>query len=144
MTTVLVSQAAVQAEISRYIAGPHDDDPPAALAGAELHNVLPLLNDFMGCWALTTAGRLVFFAWDAPDQLEPVSDRPVDRLGTHAAFAIGSRRYPALAGLAPKRTSGDPACESCDGSGQIPGAPDNMVCACGGLGWLPRSVLGAA
>ncbi len=144
MTTVSVSRAAIQAEINRYIAEHDDDDPPEARTGAERHQVLPLLNDFTGCWALTPEGRLVFFSWAAPGVLELVSDRPVDVLGTHVALAIGSRRYSALADISPKRTPDAVPCESCDGSGHISGAPANMVCACGGLGWLPGSALGAA
>ena len=143
MATIAVSQAAVQAEIDRYIGHGNDDDPPVAQAGAARHNVLPLLNDFMGCWALTVEGDIVFFSWDAPEVLDPTSDRPVDLLGAHVARALGNRRYPALAGIAPQRTPDAVSCESCDGAGHIPGAPDNLLCACGGLGWLPSSALGA-
>ena len=142
MPTVSVPPRLIAAELARYLAEPHDD-PPAAYLGAARHKVLPLLNDFMGCWALSTSGQLMFFAWDAPDQLDTVSDRPVDVIGTHVALAIGSRRYPPIAHICPERPSDAIPCSTCDGSGRISGAPDNLICACGGLGWMPATTLGA-
>ncbi|MGH6690642.1 MAG: hypothetical protein ACREF4_08190, partial [Gammaproteobacteria bacterium] len=103
MPMVSVPPAAIEAELARYFTDPRDD-PPEAQAGAVRHRVLPLLNDFVGCWALTVGGQLVFFAWDAPERLDVVSDLPADALGTHVAFAIGSRRYSTLSALGPTRT----------------------------------------
>ncbi len=142
MPVVSVSPTLIAAELARYLAEP-TDDPPASRLGAAQHRVLPLLNDFVGCWALSTSGQLMFFAWDAPDQLDTVTDLPVDVIGAHVALAIGSRRYPALAGIRPERSPDATPCPSCDGLGRIPGAPDNLICACGGLGWLPAAALGA-
>ena len=107
------------------------------LAAAHRHHVLPLFADFMGCWALTVEGTLVFAPWDDPDLIEPVSDHPVDSLGVHVALANGSQLYPTLASICPTRGPSDVTCTTCDGKGNIPGAPANLRCSCGGLGWHP-------
>lgn len=143
MPRVNVSREILEAELATYLAAGLSEDPQA-YAGAQRHRVLPLFNDFVGCWALDMGGRLVFFAWDAPEELKPVSEGPVDAIGARAALAFGSARFPALAMIRPVRPADAVPCTSCDGAGRLPGVPDNIVCACGGLGWLPPSSRGAA
>ncbi len=96
MPKVNVSREVLEAELERYLAsGP--TDPAEAHAGAKRHRVLPLFNDFVGCWALDMGGRLLFFPWDTPDELRPVSDNPVDSIGAHAALhsaVRGTRCWP--------------------------------------------------
>jgi len=142
MHKVSAPRAVMEAELARYLAAP-TDDPPAARTGAERDRVIPLFNDFEGCWALAMSGQLVFFGWEGPSDLQAVSDNPVDLLGSHVALAVGSRRYPALKGIRPERKAESIPCTSCDGSGRIAGAPENLICACGGLGWMPGSAPGA-
>ena len=143
MLQVNVPRDVLEAELARYLASA-SKEPPAAYAGSERHRVLPLFNDFMGCWALDMSGRLVFFTWDAPEELEPVSERPVDAVGANAALALGSVRFPALAAIRPVRPADALPCTTCDGTGRLVDVPENVVCACGGLGWLPPSSRGAA
>jgi len=143
MPQVTVPREVLEAELARYLAS-GSKEPPAAYAGAARHRVLPLVNDFMGCWALDMAGRLVFFAWDTPAEVEPVSDHPMDAVGANAALALGSARFPALAVIRPVRPADAVPCTTCDGTGRLTGVPDNVICACGGLGWLPPSSRGAA
>jgi hypothetical protein len=136
MPRVSVSPKILQAELARYLA----QVPAVTQAeheGAKQHSVLPLFNDFVGCWALDMAGRLVFFAWEEPGKLELVSEAPVDSAAAHVALAAGSIRFPALASIGPMRPKNARACTSCDGTGRVAGAPDNIICACGGVGWLP-------
>jgi hypothetical protein len=143
MPQVNVPPADLEAELARYLAaGP--SEPAAAYTAAAQHRVLPLFNDFMGCWALDMSGHLVFCTWEAPETVAPVSDRPVDAIGIHVALALGSTRYPALAAIRPAGPADAVPCTTCDGSGRIPRVPENVVCACGGLGWLPPSTRGAA
>ena len=104
---------------------------------AARHHVLPLMDDFMGCWALTMSGELAFVPHEDPDVLDLVRDHPTEAIGTHVALAQGSRRYPALVSIRPRRPSDAIPCTNCDGSGHIRGTPDNIICMCGGLGWLP-------
>ena len=143
MPKVNVSREVLETELARYLASGSAEHPDAH-AGAKQHHVLPLFNDFVGCWALDMAGRLVFFPWEAPEELEPVSDRPVDAIGANAALALGSVRFPALATIRPVRPTDAVPCTSCDGTGRLAGVPENVVCSCGGLGWLPPSSRGAA
>jgi hypothetical protein len=105
---------------------------------ARLHQVLPLWTDMGGCIALRPSGQLVFFAWDDPEKLEPVGAAEAHDLRmVHAARAVGSRRFPSIAGLAPVRDSSARVCPFCGGSGKLVFVPDNIVCECGGLGWVP-------
>jgi hypothetical protein len=119
---------------------------PTELRVAGRHGALPLMTDFMGCWALTMSGQLAFIPHDAPEGLELVTDRPhpAEATGIRVALAVGSRRYPALASIQPVRPADAVACAACDGTGRLPGWPENLLCACGGLGWLPRDAGGAA
>lgn len=142
MPRVDVPTELLEAELERYLAS-SSDGPADARAGAARHRVLPLLNDFVGCWALDMTGLLVFFPWEAPEDLEPVSENPQEAIGTHAALALGSMRFPALSAIRPSRPADAIPCITCDGSGRIAGAPDHILCACGGLGWLPPSADGA-
>jgi hypothetical protein len=143
MPHVSVSRKILEAELLRYLASDSNEEPEAR-AGALRHRVLPLFNDFVDCWALDMTGRLVFFPWDAPEELQPVSDDPVDTTGAHAALAYGSVRFPALKMIRPVRPADAVPCTACDGTGRLSGVPQNIVCACGGLGWLPPSSRGAA
>jgi hypothetical protein len=143
MPRVNVSREVLEAELKAYLARASADDPKE-YAGVRRHRVLPLFTDFMGCWALDMDGQLVFFHWDAPEDLKPVSDHPVDAAGAHAALGYGSVRFSVLAMIRPVRPADAVACTSCDGTGRLPGVPENVVCACGGLGWLPPSSRGAA
>jgi hypothetical protein len=144
MPQVNVPREVLESELRRYLATAGSAEHPAAQAGAERHQVLPLFNDFVGCWALDMSGRLVFFSWEAAKELEPVSDHPVEAIGANAALALGSVRFPALATIRPVRPADAVQCTSCDGRGRLTGVSDNIVCACGGLGWLPPSSRGVA
>jgi hypothetical protein len=88
MPRVNVPRELLEAELARYLAS-DSIGPPEARAGAERHRVLPLVNDWVGCWALDMGGRLVFFPWEAPEELEAVSDAPVDAVAANAALAMG-------------------------------------------------------
>lgn len=54
------------------------------------------------------------------------------------AVAEGARRYPALAVLVPARPDHARDCSGCGGAGELPRTKDGveLVCQCGGLGWL--------
>lgn len=98
--------------------------------------VLPLIMDMGGCFALRANGEVVSFAWDEPHQLAVVSD---ERL-RNVALCQGSLKYPELAAAVPRRTPDSIDCPSCGGTGTLPIAGKNVanvVCFCGGLGWVP-------
>ena len=121
-----------------------DSAHPADADVSRRHQVVPLMGDFMGWWVLTMSGDVAFVPHDEPTKLELVGDHPVHAIGIHVALAQGSRRYPALASIRPVRAADAIPCKSCDGTGRIPGMPENITCACGGMGWLPPQTLGAA
>jgi len=142
MPHVKVSREVLEAVLACYLATGSKDDPEAR-AGAQRHRVLPLFNDFVGCWALDMTGRLVFFPWMRLKSSRQLSADPVDATGAHAALAYGSVRFPALEMIRPVRRADALPCTSCDGTGRLSGVSDNLVCACGELAWLPPSSHGA-
>jgi hypothetical protein len=103
---------------------------------------LPLCLDLGGCTALRSDGEIISFAWDAPYGLKVEDDLRL----RNAALYQGSRKYPELAVLVPARPPTARDCPHCGGSGASPLAlqvgAENMVCFCGGLGWLPLEAQG--
>jgi len=102
---------------------------------SRLH-LLPLLLDMGGFIGLDVSGRVLQLAWEATETV-----RPVRRLRDQdLALASGSRRYAFLSVLLPQRPLGAKNCSTCGGSGVHPIAANDgpaVVCACGGLGWIP-------
>jgi len=134
---VAVESRAVDLALEDYLAHPQEGGGEL-LRFARLHHVLPLWTDWVGCIALRPTGQLVFFAWDEPERVEPVGAAgDHDRRMVHAARAEGGRRFPRISGLAPVRDASSRVCPSCGGSGKLGSVPDNVVCECGGLGWVP-------
>jgi len=132
-----VDPEAVDLALEDYLTHP-DEGGGELVRFARLHHVLPLWTDWVGCIALRPAGQLVFFTWDDPDKVEAVGAAgDHDRRMVHAARAEGSRRFPAISGLAPVRDAGARVCPSCSGSGKLASVSGNVVCECGGLGWVP-------
>jgi len=132
-----VDAQAVEVALKDYLAHP-DEGAGELLRFAQLHHVLPLWTDWVGCIALRPTGHLVFLAWDDPEKLEPVGAAgDHDRRMVHAARAQGSRRFPTISGLAPVRDASARVCSSCGGSGKLASVAENILCECGGLGWVP-------
>src|SRR5437660_7741274 len=114
-----VDAKAVEVALQNYLTHP-DEGAGELLRFAQLHHVLPLWSDWVGCIALRPSGQLVFFSWDEPTKLEPVGAAgDHDRRMVHAARAQGSRRFPTLSGLAPTRGATARVCASCGGSGHL-------------------------
>jgi hypothetical protein len=111
-------------------------DPLGLRAVVAKFGSLPLILDMGGCYALRRDGEVVSFAWDEPHGLAVVAD---DRL-RNAAFYQGSLKYPELNALVPARPPNAIDCSSCGGTGTLSlegrSAP-NVICFCGGLGWVP-------
>ncbi len=130
---VPVKQEDIEQALAAYLSR---DDPPGhedVHHWARFHNALPLILDMGGCIALRTNGELISFAWDHEENALP----EIDPYNEHIARAVGSRKYPEILGLAPVRGADASACTFCGGSGVLrPGIP-NLVCRCGGLGWVP-------
>jgi hypothetical protein len=99
-------------------------------------SVLPLFCDMGGVLAINVSGEIRAFLWDdlLHGQLE--SDLRIRNL----ALFQGSKKYPELAALIEKPDDFR-VCPHCGGSGRTPYAEklkvDDIVCYCGGLGWIP-------
>ena len=128
-------------ELSLYVRGriaafADEAFDPACVRAAEAvarYGALPVLFDWTATIALTPEGRFVM--WSDEGEFEGL--RPVEeRAWIRAALGDAAKRYPPLAALIPPRPADAPACPHCDGSGRIPGLPENVVCLCAGLGWL--------
>ncbi len=91
--------------LSRFLSE-FDPDPLDVKGIARRHHALPLLLDTGGCVALRPNGELIQFLWDTPDQVAIEADPKM----RHVARAVGSRRYSAISGLAPTRTSTSEVC----------------------------------
>lgn len=107
---------------------------------ASHHGLLPLSLDMGGFAALKSDGTVVVVVWDE----EPVIEHPVVSVKERdICLYVGSKRYPILARLLPERDPGSRVCPICEGTGKHPLAVqariDNLLCSCGGFGWLPDS-----
>jgi uncharacterized protein (TIGR02996 family) len=100
---------------------------------AKRHMILPLLTDGGGCCASRMDGRLVVFLWDTPDELRAEDDPRIRNL----CLFHGGSTYPELRVLLPPRPTGSPACPHCESTNKFRLTVPNLVCYCGGLGWLP-------
>ena len=137
-----VDSREVTAAVAKYLNRP-GNDPAEAIAAARTHGLLPLWNDMGGSLLLRPDGEVLTFGWDTPGKLEPVSNSVQDRQIVHAARGSASAKFPSIRGLAPARDQDAVVCPSCNGQGRTPGMPSNIVCACGGLGWLPHDLVQA-
>ena len=135
-----VPSRAVEEALARYPG--NTDDAPEAVDVARRHPALPLYNDFMGCFALRPSGECVFIAWDDPASATPIALGLPDFRVIHVARVRGGLRYPEIPGIMPERPTDATACPSCHGSGQA--VRPEVVCECGGLGWVAWAPDGAA
>jgi hypothetical protein len=140
------SAETVRAAIAAYLDGAPESEILLARV-ARRRDVLPLYCDWSACIALATSGALVWVDYDEPLRMEDAEEREKGRWKAgirHLAFAVGSNRYPAQEWLKPIRTPDCVTCTECGGTGRplINGqpAPDNFVCECGGMGWIPGVV----
>jgi len=136
LAPLAVVPAEVEMALSRFLSE-FDPDPLDVKGIARRHHALPLLLDTGGCVALRPNGELIQFLWDTPDQVTIEADPKM----RHVARAVGSRRYSAISGLAPTRTSTSEVCVICKGTGVIRADLPNIVCSCGGLGWVPSAAV---
>jgi len=105
-------------------------------------NVLPLVLDMGGCLAIKPEGEIISFAWDSEMDIQIELD---ERIRNIALFQ-GTAKYPELKAMIPARTKDAVDCPHCNGTGIEPLATElqitNIVCYCGGLGWIPQGDAG--
>lgn len=135
--------------IEEYISGSALNPPDLQrLAAAE--RVLPLVTDMGGVIAINARGDVVTFPFDTNAEGDVVA-YPLNKWATpraeldprirNTALFQGSKKYPELIALVPSKPDGSHVCPDCGGTGIEPNAAklklDNIICYCGGLGWLP-------
>lgn len=121
----LLRTRALQAEI-----------PSVRDAAAIAPTLLPVFLDWVGFIGLREDGELLFVSWDPPHEAAIVREPHLRR----TAMVAAAEKYPELAALVPQRPPEAEPCAFCGGSGRpmVQGepVPENVRCACGGLGWL--------
>lgn len=118
---------------------------------AAAKNVLPLFIDMGGVFAINSSGDIISFPFSLNESGDVVAfpfsevDQPrveSDLRIRNIALFQGSKKYPELRELIAKPDDAR-VCSTCGGSGIEPHAAklntDNIVCYCGGLGWIPRT-----
>lgn len=122
--------------IEDFINGTGPDPNNVRQLAAE-KNVLPLLLDFGGMCAIDSAGDILSFVWDDTEHPQIESDPRI----RNVALFQGGKKYPELNNLIPPKPDDASVCPHCRGTGIDPYATklhlDNIVCYCGGLGWIP-------
>jgi hypothetical protein len=112
-------------------------DPMNVRAIARELNVLPLMGDMGGCFAIRSDGEVISFLWDNDRDIKQENNARIRNI----ALFQGSKKYPELSALIPPRPPEATTCHHCNGTGIEPMSVklqlDNIVCYCGGLGWLP-------
>jgi hypothetical protein len=113
-------------------------DPPINMRelAAQLR-LLPVVLDMGGCYCLQSDGEIFAFTWDEPHKLILETDPRIRNLVLFQA----AKKFPALKPLIPPRPATAHDCDSCKGAGVASGFPPELakdiVCFCGGLGWIP-------
>lgn len=100
-------------------------------------DVLPLLFDLSGGYAIRRDGQIINYSIDDPEGWCIEEDERVRNI----ALFQGSRLYKEIIGLLPRKSSQSKICSQCNGTGiplgVNPEEQANIICYCGGLGWLP-------
>ena len=103
---------------------------------ARARGQLPVYSDWVGVFTIDRTGRSFFAEYsDLRDQIDVVD--PKDQ---HVVRWLASERHAELSHLTPIRRAEDRTCSGCSGSGRpsySPPGADNLICECGGAGWLP-------
>lgn len=106
------------------------DDPSILLA--RRHSMLPVIADLGGVVGVTTNGEIVSIDWDGAVAVPGLGGVP-----EHLFRVLAAQRYEQLGSLMPTRRPDSVVCAYCNGRGSPYPEVSNLVCRCGGLGWLP-------
>jgi len=131
----------IEATLKAYVSNPEPhlvkfDQPLNMRKLAAQLNILPVVLNMGGVIAIRADGEIFSFTWDEPYRLQSERDVRIRNL----VFFQAARKFPELQPLVPSRPVGARDCESCNGTGTVVGLRDELandvVCYCGGLGWL--------
>jgi hypothetical protein len=125
-------QEFIRERIARFA----EEAPPNLRWQAEhvrLNQALPLYVGWTETAGIRADGSLV--RWVTEDVTN--TQELADATWVNLALVQGATRYPRLRSLIPSRPSSAKTCDACDGAGRMTGQPPNVICCCGGIGWLP-------
>jgi|SRR5215831_19366552 len=132
----------IQEAFAKFITDPEPyvicDDLDMRKLAAEL-NLLPVMLDMGGCYAIRPDGQIFSFLWDYPYDLRPEDDPRI----VNVVFYRASLKYQELAELKPQKPADAQICPVCKGTGdpffgsELENKYTNISCCCGRLGWLP-------
>jgi hypothetical protein len=125
------NSAAIRALIKDYVSEQSPGGPAASKELARRHEVLPIILDGGGALAIDLHGQVVRVAWDDSARVFVEATAQF----RNAVFVEASKRYPALASLAPQRPPDAVQCLHCAGTGVLAVHPE-AICICGGTGWI--------
>jgi hypothetical protein len=143
MRISLKSRIGIKRQIEEYIApeGPLFADIEKTIdlrAIARSLNVLPVLLDWSGAFAVDPDCQVIKFFYETPG--DPI--RETDARIINTVLFAAANTYPNLKELAPVRSVNSIVCPACAGAGVV-NDPDlrhispPILCYCGGLGWIP-------
>lgn len=101
------------------------------------HEALPLYVGWTETLGIRADGSLV--RWSTENEWPGVREYE-NAIWVNIALVRGAADYPQLRRLIPKRPPDATTCDACQGAGIIPDLPahlKDLVCKCGGIGWLP-------
>ena len=136
-----VLQTAIAGYIRAYLAS-DDERLEWVRTAVRKHDFLPLYLGWIAVLGIRPDGTVV--RWNHEDEHGGDADNAVPEPENNPywqrmALARGAKRYPAVAGLVPSRPDEAITCGVCEGTGELPGVEDlemDLICECGGLGWL--------
>lgn len=135
----MITETALSEQIAERLKEYIDDPAHDALnlrSLAARFDALPLCVDWEKCWAVRVNGSVVVFYHDSEDAQLQIEDDP--RL-VNIALYQGSITYPEIKSLVPERPTDARDCPYCAEKGIDPDSLEdqNIICYCGGLGWVP-------
>ncbi len=101
----------IEQRLVEFVAGEAHED---VRKSAESAQALPLLFDWSACLAIRSSGEVVWINYDEPHQVRAVEDERERNIGLFQ----GSRRYPELRFLVPRRPPEAIECSYCGGTGK--------------------------
>ena len=111
------------------------EDPHDLREWATRHRALPVTFDMGGFYAIRLPDEVVSCGWDDPEDVAVESNAQVANGILYRAALI----HPSLAELVPARPAAAIDCPQCQAvaSSAADARVENLVCSCGGLGWVP-------
>jgi hypothetical protein len=126
----------ISSRLKEYLDNP-DHDALNLRELAARFEALPLCVSWEKCWAIRPDGSIVVFSHGSEDPhlCEENNARMIN-----VALFQGSITYPEIKTLIPSRPPDAEDCPYCGGEGTDPDKLEqhNIICYCGGLGWVPR------